>query len=254
MSSQSNLSTARSVPVVRPRPAVRPTPTIRSQSAKRPLPETRPLPAARRAVLLAVAAAVCGAFLSQFSGCAMQSYTDRGAAVGSLTGAAMGAAIGENNDAPLLGTAIGALAGAAVGGAVGSGIDADVAQVKYEQQQQVQVGMNDLLNSVATMSQQGVSEQVITNHVRSTGVPRPPTANEIINLKNSGVSDSVIASLQTSVAPVAVRGPTPVIVEEVHHWGPPPVVYRPVPRRYCPPPYPARRGLSWGFSYNHRHH
>jgi hypothetical protein len=44
-----------------------------------------------------------------------------------------------------------------------------------------------------------------------------------------------------------VRGATPVIVEEVHHWGPPPVVYRPVPPRYCPP-----RGLSWGFSYHHR--
>ena len=184
-------------------------------------------------------------------GCAMDTYGGRGAALGGLSGAAVGAAIGDHSNNALLGSAVGALAGATVGSAVGNQVDADVQQARFEATQMTQQNMSATLNQVVGMSQQGVSNEVIVNQIRTQGVPRPITSNEVIQLKQQGVSDQVIAALQMSspVQPVSYAAQSPVIVEEIHHWGPP-VVYRPYRRGYsCAPPH-HRGGLSWGFSYH----
>jgi hypothetical protein len=212
-------------------------------------------PAARLALALLAALALCG--------CRSPYYADRGALLGGATGAGLGAVIGEASDNPLAGALIGGAVGTAAGAIVGDGIDADIARNNAE----IQARMGRQLSGAATipdvisMSQAGLAEEVIITHVQANGMVQRPQAGDLIMLKNQGVSDRVINALQQAppprgaVQPVTyaqpVYAPAPVIVEE-HYWGPaygPPRPYRWHPHRhYCPPP----RGVSWGVEFNHR--
>jgi hypothetical protein len=106
------------------------------------------------------------------------------------------------------------------------------------------------------MSQSGLSEAVIANHVRTRGVAQPPSTTDLIALKNSGVSDGVIRAVQEmSAVPVPVPVPvSPVVVEEhyiahpVPYWGP-----RYVHGGWHRPPRHVHRhrpGMSWGVSFS----
>ena len=139
--------------------------------------------------------------------------------LGGLAGAGIGAAIGEDGgDAvpgALIGGAIGALGGAAVGGA----IDTDEARRNYylqaQQQQQRQLANVVTTNDVISMSQAGLSEDVIITHIRGRGMARALTANDCIVLKQQGVSDRVINYMQTIPQPsTTVVRPAPVVVHE----------------------------------------
>jgi hypothetical protein len=85
---------------------------------------------------------------------------------------------------------------------------------------------------VITMTQAGVGEELIITHVQVHGVVAPPSAQQIIELKQAGVSDRVIQALQTARPPQVVAGPpgapvaAPVIVEE-HYFGPRPYYWHP---------------------------
>ena len=100
------------------------------------------------------------------------------------------------------------------------------------------------------MTRAGLSDDVITAHIRANGVAQPPQVNDLINLRNQGVSDAVITALQTTRAPVAVvrapPPPPPVIVESVHYdpWCyPPPWRHHHHHRRHRP-------GVTWGFHFH----
>lgn len=208
-----------------------------------------------RALLPLVAYSFCIFHL----GCQATNYTQRGATVGGLSGAGLGAAIGEiAADEPLAGAAIGGAIGALTGATVGSGLDevdaknrAHVQQASYNQ---AYAGV--LLDEVVSMSDAGLSDEIISKHVRSQGFVGSLDAGDLIGLRRQGVSDRVIADLQevASRPPVRVvpaeRFVEPqVIVEERYHAVP---VFG--PRRYgrgpvCLPHH--RPGFHWGVAIGH---
>jgi hypothetical protein len=187
------------------------------------------------------------------AGCQSYNYAGRGAAVGGLTGGGLGAIIGEAAaDKPLAGAAIGSVVGAMTGASVGGALD----EIDTKHQQAVYydgIGTASI-GEVVEMSQAGLNDSIITRHIRSRGFPHQLNANDLILLRERGVSDTVIAALQD--APAAVRVAQnqvpvsrPVIVEE-HYHGP---AYGPVPM--WSPPYHRfhhrrrRDGIHWGISF-----
>lgn len=192
--------------------------------------------------LALAASALATVFTS--AGCAAQpAYnTERGALLGGLGGAALGAVIGENNDNPLLGAAIGAGAGALAGGALGNTVDQENAYRSQQQQAYVRSAMS--AQDVVALHAAGTHPDVIIGQVRSAGIARTLSTDEIIYLSQSGVSPDVIRAMQGSVrvAMAPAPGPTTVIVEERVY-----PAYRPV--FYAPPPPPC-----WGPYHHHHHH
>lgn len=189
--------------------------------------------------LLFVAAVVMSS-----AGCQSMNYGDRGALFGGLTGAAAGAAIGDANGNALPGAVIGSAVGAFTGAVVGDGIDRDVARNRAEVEARVGRQMAGAVTAadVIAMSQAGLSDDVISTHIRAHGVAQPPQVNDLIYLRNQGVTDNVIRALQSAPGPqtaTASYAPPPraVIVEER--------VYAP----YCAPPPP-----FWYYHHPHHHH
>ena len=193
-------------------------------------------------------------------GCQANNYAQRGAAVGGLGGAGLGAVIGElAADEPLAGAAIGSAIGALTGVSVGSGLDevdsmnrARVAQATYNQ---ARIGAT--LDEVVSMSEAGLSDQIISRHIRNEGFAGQLDAADLISLRRQGVSDSVIADLQQlgSQPPVRVARaerivPSPVFVEERYHSVPVPVFG---PRYHrgpvCLPHH--RPDFHWGIAIGH---
>lgn len=197
--------------------------------------------------LLIMAMLVAGACAS--AGCRSPYYADRGALAGGLTGAGVGAAIGDASGNAGPGALIGAAIGTIAGNTIGENIDADLARSQAEVEARMGRQMSGAVTSqdVIAMTQAGLSEEVIATHVRANGVAQSPGVNDLIFLRNNGVSDRVIQALQQTpppnIAPPAYSGPVAyavpppreVIVEQ--YYGPP--WYR------CPPP---------SYHYHHRHH
>jgi hypothetical protein len=104
------------------------------------------------------------------------------------------------------------------------------------------------------MTQAGVDDELIVNHVRAHGVAAPLQTGDIIFLQQQGVSTRVIKAMQepprVATRPVVVQeaAPPPVVIHEYSYgppwWGPP--YY---PRQYYWRPRP-RPGVSWGFTYH----
>jgi len=185
------------------------------------------------------------------AGCRSPYYADRGAAAGGLTGAALGAVIGEHNDNPLAGAIIGGAVGTLTGAAVGDAIDSDIARNDAIIQQQLgrRLAGAVTLGDVVSMTQAGLGEDVIITHIRANGVAQPPRVDDLIALKNSGVSERVINALQSQPpiqSTAIVPPPTPVIVHERYVgptcWGPPPSWHH---HHHRAP----RSGFHWGFTY-----
>lgn len=194
-------------------------------------------------VLISVSAALFS------SGCRSPYHADQGALFGGLTGAGIGAAIGEHNNNPLAGAIIGGTVGTLTGAAIGQGIDEEIARNDAIIQQQLgrRLAGAVTLPDVIAMSQAGLGDEVIVTHIRANGVAQPPQVGDLIALKNQGVSERVINALQqqppiqAGLAPQPA--PRPVVVHE-HVVAP----YYP----YCgwgPPPRRHRNHVRLGFSF-----
>ena len=188
-------------------------------------------------------------------GCQATSYAERGATLGALTGALGGAAIGQHNgdaaSGALLGTAVGALAGAAIGDTIDyeAARSAEIIEQRMGRKIAGAVAMSDVI----AMSQAGLSDDVIATHLRANGVASPPSVNDLITLRNTGVSDVVIQAMQqtppatTQVSGLPVIGHAgPVIIEEHHYVAPP----FPLHGHHLHHP-PVRHGVHWGVSFGH---
>jgi hypothetical protein len=187
------------------------------------------------------------------AGCQSPYHADRGALGGGLLGAGVGALVGNAVGNPGAGAAIGAGVGAVSGAAIGAGMDE--VEAKNRAMIEQQLGRQIVAGAVTTdevvnMTNAGVDDQLIINHVRAHGMAVPLSSGDLILLKQQGISPSVVEAMQTSpqrVAQgqvvVAQPAPQPVIVEEIHYgapyWGPPP--YHHYRHRY-----PPRPGVSWG--------
>lgn len=171
------------------------------------------------------------------SGCQSPYYADRGAAAGGLLGAGAGAIVGSQTGSPVAGAAIGAGLGALTGSVFGSQLDEVSAQnravIATQLGRQVAPGVASV-NEVVAMSRAGVDPQLIINYVNTSGVAAPATAQDVIYLHQQGVPTPVIQAMQTpaQAAPTAIASSGPVLVDQVHHYGPP-VFYGPPP--YCEP-------------------
>lgn len=187
------------------------------------------------------------------SGCRSPYYTDQGAALGALTGGLAGAAIGEHNNNPLAGAALGTAVGALTGATVGGVMDQEVARSQAEIERQMGRRMVGAVTvaDVISMTHAGLSESVISTHIRSNGVAQRPTADDLVALSKAGVPEQTILALQQAPLPgatIAPRAAAPVIVEE-YHYGPP--IYRGYhgPHRHHHHHVPS--GVHWGISVGH---
>ena len=120
----------------------------------------------------------------------------------------MGAIIGEiASDEPLAGAAIGSAIGALTGATVGSGLDEIEARNRSQMVSQAAYSqpIGTTLNEVISMSNAGLSDQIISRHIRNEGFARTLDAGDLIALRQQGVSDSVIADLQDVSSQPAVR-------------------------------------------------
>ncbi|MGC1275870.1 MAG: hypothetical protein WBC44_19365 [Planctomycetaceae bacterium] len=184
------------------------------------------------------------------AGCASPYHTDRGALFGGVMGAGLGAVAGAAVGDPLAGAAIGGVAGTMTGAVVGGAID-DV-EARNRAEIAARLGRPAPIGAVTvpdviSMTQAGVSEDVIATHVHNHGLARPLNTNDLIYLQQNGVTPKVVQAMQASPAPV-VAGPTtyPAAPPYVVGATPPPVV---VVEPYCPGPhYPPPH---WG---HHHHH
>lgn len=194
---------------------------------------------------------VASTLLAGSVGCRSPYYQDKLALIGAGTGALAGAAIGNASGHSTGGAIIGGIVGATAGGAVGSHMDEveERNQALFQQRLGRSVEGATTYTDVIAMTNAGLSDQVITTHIRRHGVAQVPEAQDLIYLKENGVSDAVITTLQapppTQVVKTVAPPPRTVIVEEYHYgrpyyWGPPP------PRRRVH----HHPGVSWGFSFS----
>lgn len=184
------------------------------------------------------------------TGCRSPYHADQGALGGGLIGAATGAIVGDAVGNTAGGAAIGAGLGALTGAAIGQGMDEVEAnnRAMIEQQMGRAVAAGSVtMQEVVAMSQSGVDNSLIVNHIRANGMIAPPQSGDLIMLNQQGVGADVIAAMQAPppqaqrvVVQPAVR---PVIVEE-HHYGP--GYWGPPRRRYH---HPRHQGTSvhWSF-------
>jgi hypothetical protein len=187
------------------------------------------------------------------AGCRSPYRSDQGALLGGAGGAVLGGIVGHQLGHTGAGAAIGALAGAATGAVVGNEIDEVEARNRREIEarlgRQVAAGAASIEDVVA-MTKAGVDDEVISQHVRYHGMVNTLTPDDLIRLKNEGVSARVVKTMQEPPRPrevVRTVQPVsqPVIIEERYYadpwgWGP----------RYQYPHYHRRPpGYSVGFSY-----
>ena len=175
--------------------------------------------------------------------------------LGGLGGAAIGAAIGEDDGDAVPGALIGGTIGLITGAAAGNAIDEkhyrnQRYQAALAQQQAQAVTMGD----VVSMTQAGLSDAVIINHIQTHGVAHHIAASDLIVLKQQGVSDPVLSAMQGVRQPVTViRQPAPVIVEEHYYSRPSPVWWHHGPyhhhHRHYHRGYRGRSGVHFSFGH-----
>lgn len=192
---------------------------------------------------------------------------DRGLALGALLGGVSGGVIGHQSGKTAPGALIGGAVGALAGAAIGDSVDTKIAQNNAAWEQRVatqQLAQAVTVQDVIAMSQAKLSDSVIATHIQTHGVAARLQPSDLILLRNAGVSDVVISTMQT--APLAVATVAPpvayrsVIVRE--HCYPPPVIVAPL---YPPPPhwhhgpygphpgpyYRPAPGIHWGVTFGH---
>jgi hypothetical protein len=156
-------------------------------------------------------------------GCSSLSHTENGALAGGGLGALTGAIIGSQSGHTAGGAAIGGAVGALAGGLIGNAEDRTERKIEAAQARS-QLGMQD----VVQMAHSHISDDVIVNHIRSSGSVFQLSAQDTIWLKQNGVSDRVVGEMQATT----VRGPRRVYAQPVYVVDP-----------YPPPP------VGVGFSY-----
>jgi outer membrane lipoprotein SlyB len=148
------------------------------------------------------------------SGCATNTQT--GALAGAGLGGATGAAIGAAAHNPVAGAIIGATAGTLIGASAGA--EADRREYTKAVRQDVAArGGPMTLEQVRDMAQNHVADSVIIDQIHLTRTYYTLTPEQIIWLRQEGVSDAVVQAMQmTAYGPprrvVYVAEPPPPVV------------------------------------------
>ena len=158
-----------------------------------------------------------------------QNNTGSGALIGGAFGALAGAVIGGASHNAGAGALIGAAAGAIGGGLIGNSADqeqnarlraqAPVTYVKIDQGQPLAVA------DVKAMAKAGISEDIIISQIQASHTVYHLSAADIIDLRDSGVTDKVVNYMISTPNLVGgdapVTQPTTVVVQQAPP--PPPV-------------------------------
>lgn len=147
---------------------------------------------------LLAALAVCSVL--PLSGC--QNNTQTGAALGTGLGAVAGTIVGHQVGNKGAGALIGGLAGGLTGAAVGNAKDvreerdAAVARAATVQAHQRQAQRALTNSDVITMSQSGLSDEIIINSIRTRGGRFRTNSEALIAMNQAGVSQQVMMEVQ----------------------------------------------------------
>lgn len=145
------------------------------------------------------------------TGCSSMSHTGRGALLGSGIGAATGAIIGHQTGHREGGAVVGALAGGLLGGLAGQSEDmreerdAALAQAEHANRERQFVERAVTNSDLVEMAQSGISDSVIIGTIRDRGGLFDLSPKGIIALKQQGVSDAVIEFAQKNGHPSETR-------------------------------------------------
>lgn len=189
-------------------------------------------------------------------GCAGMSQTERGVALGGLTGGGLGAAIGNASGDTEAGALIGGLLGAGIGGIIGNDAEQrdrrEQDQRQLEAQQSYWAAQPQRIETVISMVRHGHDENVIINQIQRDRLYFDLSVADLNYLRDQGVSPRVILAMQNS-RPVA-RHVTPVRHTEFVHETV--IVPRPVFVDPCPPNLiiAPRPRPKVGYVYRPRHH
>ncbi len=131
-----------------------------------------------------------------------QNNTQKGAAVGGIGGAALGAIVGKQLGNTGAGALVGGLAGAATGGLIGNSEDeaekreSAEQQARYDYTMRVRESRAVTNSNVLEMVRGGCSDVIVCNEIRTRGGNFDTSPQSIINLQQNGVSDTVIQAMQ----------------------------------------------------------
>lgn len=129
--------------------------------------------------------------LASLSLCGCQSKSASGALAGGAIGAGTGALIGGGEGA-LIGGAVGVISG----GLIGAALDEQDRRILEAESpstlNRIERGDQLTLYDVKEMTRAGITEDVIISQIEQTGSRFYLSTNDIIDLKNSGVSQRVI--------------------------------------------------------------
>ena len=150
------------------------------------------------------------------AGCTYPNGQSNNTATGALIGGASGAAIGAAADRrnPGAGALIGGAAGLITGGLIGNAMDQQAAAQRAAQPPPAMVvapqGRPLSIADIKAMAKAGVGDDIIINQIINTHSVYNLDANDIIDLKNGGVSDKVITyMMNTGTNVVAIQAPPP---------------------------------------------
>ena len=115
-----------------------------------------------------------------------------GGALGAGTGAIIGSQGGHAGEGALIGGAIGALTGGIIGNSMDQQQRERVVRESPETMQRVEQGQPLGLADIKALTKAGVSDDVILSQIRNSHVVYRLSTAEIIDLKDSGVSQRVI--------------------------------------------------------------
>ena len=136
--------------------------------------------------------------------------TANGALIGGMSGAAIGAL--ADRRAPGVGALIGGAAGLIAGGLIGH--SADQQQAARARYYPPPPHPPPSIAEIKSMAKNGLSDDVIIGQIMSARAVYHLDANALIDLKNAGVSQKVIAYMASTVTTVASQ-PPPVTQTEV---------------------------------------
>jgi Glycine zipper len=130
-------------------------------------------------------------------GCSHLSPTDNGVVAGGATGAVVGGIAGHALGNTGAGAVLGAVAGGVTGGLIGNNVEKKQAQEAAAQAAAAaQVGMAEIIQ----MSQSHVGESVIVTKIRTSPVVYQLTSQDVLTLKQNGVSDVVVNEMMATAA------------------------------------------------------
>jgi hypothetical protein len=144
-------------------------------------------------------------------GCSTTSHTTDGAAVGGAAGAVAGGLIGAAAHAPVAGALIGGGIGAVTGAAVGNAEDRR--EDRAARQAAAVAAQRALsLEDIVGMVQNHVSDGLIINQIRQSSTLYNLTGEQIVWLKQQGVSDAVIMEMQAHSRQVIYTQPSTTVI------------------------------------------